>query len=137
MDERKEEGIQKRRKITIHSIRRFVYTTICDVADQAYAEYFLGHSKSVYHTKKEASKREIYQNKIMKYLTVLDYTFLEKSNNSIESRLEEKEKEIMLLRKRDTDSADKITRLEENMNTLLQTLVSKGVLEPTPKKELT
>ncbi len=133
MDERKEEGVQKRGKVTIHSIRRFVYTTICDVADQAYAEYFLGHSKSVYHTKKEASKREIYENKIMKYLTFLDYSILEKSNNSIESRLEEKEKEIILLRKRDTDSADKITRLEENMNTILQALVSKGLLEPTPK----
>ena len=135
MDERKDESLLNRRhKVTIHSIRRFVYTTICDVADQAYAEWFLGHSKSVYHTKKEDSKREIYQNKIMKYLTFLDYSFLEKSNNSIESRLEEKEKEIMLLRKRDTDSADKITRLEENMNTLLQTLVSKGVLEPTKSK---
>ena len=54
--------------------------------------------------------------------------------NQIEARLEEKEKEPMLLRKRDTDSADKITRLEENMNTLLQTLVSKGVLEPTKTK---
>ena len=138
MDERKDESLLNRRhKVTIHSIRRFVYTTICDVADQAYAEWFLGHSKSVYHTKKEDSKREIYQNKIMKYLTFLDYSFLEKSNNSIESRLEEKEKEIMLLRKRDTDSADKITRLEENMNTLIQTLVSRGVLEPTKKKEIT
>ena len=69
MDERKE-GMN-RRKFTFHSFRRNAYTTICDTTDQAYAEYFLGHSKSVYHTKKESSKREIYATKIMKYLTFL------------------------------------------------------------------
>ena len=30
---------------------------------------------------------------------------------------------------------DKMSKLEDTMNTLLQTLVSKGVLEPTPKKK--
>ena len=72
----------------------------------------------------------------MKYLTFLDYTTLKNSSRSIEAKLEEKEKEIMLLRKRDTDSADKITRLEETMNSLLQTLVSRGVLEPTKSKNV-
>jgi hypothetical protein len=69
----------------------------------------------------------------MSALTFLDYSHLEATGKSIEARLEDKEKEIILLRKRDTDSADKITRLEETMNSLLQTLVSRGVLEPTKK----
>ena len=105
MDERKD-GLHRRRKVTIHSIRRMVYTTICDVQDQAYAEYFLGHTKSVYHTKKEAAKREIYQNKIMKYLTFLDYSFLEKSNNSIEEKLEQKDREIAYLQKELRENKD-------------------------------
>lgn len=83
-----------------------VYTTICDVQDQAYAEYFLGHTKSVYHTKKEAAKREIYQNKVMKYLTFLDYSFLEKSNNSIEEKLEQKDREIAYLQKELRENKD-------------------------------
>jgi hypothetical protein len=95
MDERKE-GMN-RRKFTFHSLRRNAYTTICDVTDQAYAEYFLGHSKSVYHTKKEASKREIYATKIMKYLTFLDYTILESTGKNIEAKLEEKDREIAYL----------------------------------------
>ena len=85
---------------------------------------------------KEAERKEIYIDRIMKYLTFLDYTTLKNSSRSIEAKLEEKEKEIMLLRKRDTDSADKITRLEETMNSLLQTLVSRGVLEPTKSKNV-
>jgi integrase len=133
----KKEGMN-RRTISFHSLRRHAKTVISTQVNQDYSEWFLGHSdRSSYWAMKEAERKEIYLDRIMKYLTFLDYTTLKNSSRSIEAKLEEKEKEIMLLRKRDTDSADKITRLEENMNTLLQTLVSKGVLEPTKKKELT
>ena len=40
MDERKEEGIQERRKITLHSFRRFVKTVISDEVNQDYSEWF-------------------------------------------------------------------------------------------------
>ena len=40
MDERKEGMLC--RKVTLHSLRRFVYTTMCNTVDQAYAEDFLG-----------------------------------------------------------------------------------------------
>ena len=134
LDERKEDGIGHRRRVTLHSLRRHAKTVISDQVSSEYSEFYIGHSHSPYWTKKESEIREIYANKIMRYLTFLDQSRLEATGKSIEARLEDKEKEIMLLRKRDTDSADKITRLEENMNTLLQTLVSKGVLEPTKSK---
>ncbi len=131
MNERKE-GIL-RRKITFHTFRRFVYTTISDQAGKNYAEWYLGHNKSEYHTEKEPKKRAIYATKCMKYLTFLDFEQLENTGKSIESKLEEKNKEIMLLRKRDTDSADRIAKLEENQKLLLQSLIEAGVLKPTKK----
>jgi integrase len=63
MAERKENGIQKRRKITLHSLRRFVKTVISDQTNQDYSEWFLGHNKSPYYTKKELERREIYATK--------------------------------------------------------------------------
>ena len=94
-DERKE-GM-KRRKITLHSFRRFVKTVVSDQTNQDYSERFLGHSKSPYYTKKEPGRREIYATKCMKYLTFLDYKTLEASGKNIETRLSEKEKEIQLV----------------------------------------
>ena len=106
MDERKEEGIHKRRKITLHSFRRFVKTVISDQTNQDYSEWFLGHSKSPYYTKKEPERREIYATKCMKYLTFLDYTTLEATGKSIEANLQEKDREIAgLKQKYDADIA--------------------------------
>jgi len=44
LDKRKEGGKQKRRKITLHSFRRFVKTVISDQTNQDYSEWILGHS---------------------------------------------------------------------------------------------
>jgi hypothetical protein len=97
MDERKEEGVYKRRKITPHSFRRFVKTVISDQVNQDYSEWFLGHNKSPYYTKKEPDRREIYATKCMKYLTFLDYTTLEARGKSIEANLQEKDRMIQNL----------------------------------------
>jgi integrase len=106
MDERKEEGIHKRRKITLHSFRRFVKTVISDQTNQDYSEWFLGHNKSPYYTKKEPERREIYATKCMKYLTFLDYTTLEATGKSIEAKLSEKDREIAGLKEKyDADIA--------------------------------
>jgi hypothetical protein len=94
MDERKEEGLGRRRKITLHSFRRFVKTVISDQAGQEYSEWFLGHSKSPYYTKKEIDRREIYATKCMRYLTFLDYTTLEARGKGIEAKLKEKDREL-------------------------------------------
>ena len=94
MDERKEDGIGRRRKITLHSLRRFAKTVISDQAGQEYSEWFLGHAKSPYYTKKEVDRKEIYATKCMKYLTFLDYTTLEARGNGIEAKLREKDREL-------------------------------------------
>lgn len=115
LDERKEEGVQKRRKITLHSIRRFVKTAISDQTNQDYSEWFLGHNKSPYYTKKEPERREIYATKCMKYLTFLDYSTLETTGKNIEAKLSDREKEIQLLRQRDSVNTDAIQNLSDQL----------------------
>ena len=115
LDERKEQGIQKRRKITLHSLRRFVKTVISDQTNQDYSEWFLGHNKSPYYTKKEAERREIYATKCMRYLTFLDFTTLESAGKNIEAQLSEKEKEIQLLRQRESVNTDAIQNLSDQL----------------------
>ena len=106
MDEKKEDGIYKRRKISLHSFRRFVKTVISNQVGQDYSEWFLGHSKSPYWTLKEVDRREIYATKCMKYLTFLDYSTLETTGKNIESKLEEKDKQIKSMKaKYDEDIA--------------------------------
>jgi integrase len=118
LDERKE-GKLRRRKITLHSLRRFVKTVISDQTNTDYSEWFLGHNKSPYYTKKEPERREIYAAKCMKYLTFLDYTTLEATGKSIESKLSEKEKEIQLLRQRDSVNTDAIANLSDQVMKLV------------------
>jgi integrase len=96
MDERKE-GMQ-RRKITLHSLRRFVKTVISNQVNQDYSEWFLGHSKSPYYTVKEPERREIYGTKCMQYLTFLDYTTLEATGTNIQAKLQEKDSEIQAMK---------------------------------------
>jgi len=121
MDERKEQTMQRRRKITLHSLRRFVKTVISDQTNQDYSEGFLGHaSKSPYYTKKEPERREIYATKCMKYLTFLDYTALEATGKNIEAKLSEKEKEIQLLAQRDTMNTDAIATLSDQLTKVMQ-----------------
>ena len=69
LEERKDGTL--RRKVTLHSFRRFVYTTISDQLGKNYAENWLGHETSEYHVKKEDQKRDLYFTKCMKYLTFL------------------------------------------------------------------
>ena len=55
----REEGIKTRRirrKITLHSFRRFVKTTISDLGYSDYSEWFIGHSGSTYWRKKDNEK---------------------------------------------------------------------------------
>jgi integrase len=118
LDERKD-GKQRRRKITLHSFRRFVKTVISDQTNTDYSEWFLGHNKSPYYTKKEPERREIYATKCMKYLTFLDYTTLEATGKNIDAKLSEKEKEIQLLRQRDSVNTDAIANLSDQLMKLM------------------
>jgi integrase len=120
MDEKKEDGIYKRRKISLHSFRRFVKTVISNQVGQDYSEWFLGHSKSPYWTLKEPGRRDIYATKCMKYLTFLDYTTLETTGKNIESKLLEKDKEIQLLKQHESYNADAIVTLSDQVRKLTE-----------------
>jgi integrase len=119
LDERKEEGRKLRRKITLHSFRRHTKGVISNQVNRDYSEWFLGHAKSPYYTLKETDKREIYASKVMKYLTFLDYTTLEATGKSIETKLSEKEKEIQLLCQRDSTNTDAIANLSDQVMKLM------------------
>jgi hypothetical protein len=98
MDERKEGSKQRRHKITLHSFRRFVKTTIGDQVNSDYSDRFIGHAKSSYYTKKEHERRQMYATKCMKYLTFLDYETLETTGKNIEAKLSQKDKELDALK---------------------------------------
>jgi integrase len=100
LSSRKENGVYKRRKVTLHSFRRFVKTTIADQTNSDYSEYLLGHVVSPYYRNKPEELKRIYKEKCMKYLTFLDYPTLEATGRSYEAKLKEAEKENELLKGR-------------------------------------
>jgi hypothetical protein len=55
----------------------------------------------------------------MKYLTFLDYSGLELTGKSIEAKLTEKEREIEMLRQRDSTNTDAIASLSDKMQELM------------------
>jgi integrase len=113
MDERKEGML--RRKVTLHSFRRFAKTVVSTQINQDYSEWFLGHAKSPYWTMKEAQRREIYATKSMKYLTFLDYSGLESTSKNIEAKLEEKDREIAYLTDRYDQSLRSVSTLSDQL----------------------
>jgi integrase len=86
-----------RRNITFHSLRSFVKSVISIHTTQDYSEWFLGHSYSTYWNIKESERRELYK-KCEKYLTFLDYPTVENIGRDFEARLEERDKEIELIK---------------------------------------
>ena len=95
-------------------------TVISDQVNQDYSEWFLGHSKSPYYTKKEPDRRQIYATKCMKYLTFLDYSILDARGKNIESKLSEKENEIKLLRQKDAMNTDAISALSDQLTYVMK-----------------
>jgi integrase len=113
----REDENEKRRRITLHSFRRFVKTTISDLGYQDFSEYFIGHSGSTYWTKKESEKAEIFQ-KIEPYLTFLNVHQLERQGADIRSRVDELEELNESLRERDKTKDDAIAQLSDQLMTL-------------------
>ncbi len=113
----REDGNNKRRKITFHSFRRYVKSTISDLGYQDFSEYFIGHSGSTYWTKKESEKAEIFQ-KIEPYLTFLNVHQLERQGADIRSRVDELEELNESLRERDKTKDDAIAQLSDQLMTL-------------------
>jgi integrase len=87
----------RRRKITFHSFRRFVKSTISDLGYSDFSEWYIGHSGSTYYRRSDKDKFELFQ-KIEPYLTFLDQSALERKGADMSNRLEIMEQENRELR---------------------------------------
>jgi integrase len=112
------EDNKRRRKITFHSFRRYVKSTISDLGYSDYSEWFIGHSGSTYWRKKESEKAELFK-KIEPYLTYLDYSELETKGADIETKLSEKDKQI-----------ESLINKQEQFELMIQSLIDSGQLKP-------
>jgi integrase len=118
MDQRKDNS--RRHRITLHSLRRFTNSILSDNVSSQYADWFLGHaSRSVYYMKKEPERRKIYST-VEKYLTILDYSLFETHGRNLETKLEEKEQEIQLLKQRDALNSDAISALSDQLGNIMK-----------------
>jgi integrase len=113
------EDNNRRRKITLHSFRRYVKSTISDLGYQDYSEWFIGHSGSTYYRKKDSEKAELFR-KVEPYLTFLGYSELEARGADVVTKLQEKDKQI-----------EALTKKQEQFEQLIQSLIDSGQLQPT------
>jgi hypothetical protein len=120
---RKEDGVYKRRKITFHSFRRFVKTTIANQTSTDYSEWFLGHRSSPYYRVKREDQRKLYKENCMKYLTFLDFPTVEATGANYEAKLREKDQEIEALKQRGKNSEARMTNLEQKVEHLMNELM--------------
>jgi integrase len=109
------------RKITLHSFRRFVKSAISDLGYSDFSEWFIGHDGSTYYRKKESEKAEIFR-KVEPYLTFLDFAKLEAKGADVETKLQDKDKQIEALIKK-----------QEQFEQLIQSLIDSGQLKPNMK----
>ena len=109
-----EDATKRRRKITLHSFRRFVKTTISDLGYQDFSEFFIRHSESTYWRKSEKEKVMLFQ-KIEPYLTFLNQTSLERKGADIQTKLEERDKEI-------ADIKSRFDLMQSQMQSLISSL---------------
>jgi integrase len=127
-DQRKD-GMPQRRKITLHSFRRFVKTALSDSDESGsdYSEWFIGHKKSSYWTKKPEARAEKYA-KSMKYLTFLDYSTLKATGKTMEARINELEKGKQIM---DQKHGEEMRELREQTDRKLSEIVM--MIQKNPK----
>jgi integrase len=111
----------KRGRITFHSFRRFVKTTISDSeAGSDYSEWFLGHRKNAYYSSKQTVRAEIYATKVMKYLTFLDFSVLKATGKNIEAKVNELEKEKQIMsQKHEQDMQELREQTDRKLNEII------------------
>jgi integrase len=117
------EDSKRRRQITLHSLRRFVKTTISDLGYADFSEWFIGHAGSSYWTKKDSEKAEIFR-KIEPYLTFLNVHQLERQGADIQTKVEELEQLNQAMRDRDKMKDDAIAHLSDQLIALTARLDS-------------
>jgi integrase len=109
----------RRRHITLHSMRRFVKSTISDLGYSDFSEFMIGHSSSTYYRRTIDEKAALFR-KIEPYLTFLDYQQLERRGADISAQMQEKDKQIRTLVKK-----------QEEFEQLIQSLIDTGQLKPS------
>jgi integrase len=110
----------RRRRITLHSMRRWVKSTISDLGYGDFSEFMIGHNSSTYYRRTVDERAALFQ-KIEPYLTFLDYQQLERRGADISAQLQEKDNQIQTLVKK-----------QEDFERLLQSLIDSGQLKPNP-----
>jgi integrase len=116
LDGKKESS--RRGRITFHSFRRFVKTTISNSqAGSDYSEWFLGHRKNSYYVNKPEVRAEIYASKCMQHLTFLDYAVLKATGRNIEARVEQVEKEKQIMEQK---HEEQMNAMQQQMNRIME-----------------
>jgi hypothetical protein len=82
-----EDAGKRRRKITLHSFRRYLKSTISDLGYSDFSEWFIGHAVSTYYRKSDNEKFQLFK-KLEPSLTYLDQSELERKHADVLSRLE-------------------------------------------------
>jgi integrase len=119
--EEDDHGRRRRRRITLHSMRRWIKSTISDLGYGDFSEFMIGHSSSTYYRRTVDEKAALFR-KIEPYLTFLDYQQLERRGADISAQLQEKDKQIQTLVKK-----------QEEFELLIQSLIDSGQLKPSIK----
>ncbi len=129
LSERKEDGVFKRRKISFHSFRRFVKTTIANqTRNSDYSEWFLGHTKSPYWVNKPGERKKIYKEDCMKYLSFLSY-------HTVQDIARNTDAELKALRKeKDEQNAKQALEIEDLKHQLQERTVDKQDYENLKKQ---
>ena len=90
--------------------RRFVKSTISDLGHPDFSEWFIGHDGSTYYRKKESEKAEIFQK-----VDVLDFAKLEAKDADVETKLQDKDKQIQTMN-------EKYDLLQSQIQTIMSAL---------------
>jgi integrase len=104
----------KRREISLHSFRHFVYTTIDGLGQNQFAEYFIGHANSTYWRKPESEKIATFL-RIERYLTFVDVSALEARGADMETKTEQMIAENL--------------SLKQQVNELYKVLYAQGIIK--------
>ena len=113
-----EDATKRRRKITLHSFRRYVKSTISDLGYSDFSEWYIGHAVSTYYRKSDKEKFQLFK-RLEESLIYLDQSSLEQKHADVLSRLESVERENLALkqeeRKRDKDLSEFFQELKEDL----------------------
>jgi integrase len=108
-----------RRRITLHSFRRYVKSTISDLGYGDFSEYYIGHSSvSTYHRKTDKEKIELFR-KIEPHLTFLDYPTLERKGADVQAKVDTLVQENQRLRHSDQLKEDALATLSDQVMKLM------------------